>query len=264
MSWTAMPLSVVRVSGDDARALLQRLTTNDVIKPELNEPFSNVFTSDKGRVLELCTMIVREDGVWVFGQVPGIALVRWIKKMTFREKVIAEDFGDRLQVLTMLSGDTETAGVHWSFRGSLAGIEGSHVVVDKGTTLSGEPLDTAAFEHHRIRAGVPWLGKDVGDDNNPHEANLGAAISWDKGCYIGQEVVARLDTYDKVQRHLRRIRLSKDVPTGSVLTHAGEDVGRVTSVSERDGETLGLAYVHKKAAAAIDLKAGDAEVTVLT
>ncbi len=259
-----MPLSVLRVSGKDAKGLLHRLTTNEVDARREGEAFPNVFTSEKGRVLELATMIVTGEGIIVLGQAPGQALARWIQKRVFREEVRVEDLSERYRVVSVLEGTFEPPEEALAtVRGAVAGLSGVHAVAPKTFIPEGTELGPEAFEHERIRRGVPWLGKDVSDENNPHEAALGAAISWDKGCYIGQEVVARLDTYDKVQRHLRRMRLSAEAAPGTRLVQRGEDVGHLTSVSVREGEALALGYVHRRADAQAPISAGGASVTLL-
>jgi folate-binding protein YgfZ len=248
-----LPLSTLSVAGKDAKDLLHRLTTNEVLKRNVGDVFPNVFTSEKGRVLELTTMVIRDDDVLVLGQAPAAALARWIAKMTFREKVQVRDLG--LHVVSSLEGPI--AGAVFALQGKVAGVVAHHGLVQEA------PAAVDDFEHWRIARGIPWLGKDVGDDNNPHEAGLADAISWDKGCYIGQEVVARLDTYDKVQRHLRMLRPRAALAVGARLRLGDDDVGHVTSVSEHGGEVVALGYVHKRAGDARELSSSGVAVSLL-
>ena len=101
----------------------------------------------------------------------------------------------------------------------------------------------------RIEQGVPSHGSELTDAYNPLEAGLLKHISFNKGCYIGQEVVTRLDTYDKVQKHLVGISWNDhDVPAANAtLSHDGKKVGTLTSavVSPRLDHGIGLAYVRK-------------------
>jgi folate-binding protein YgfZ len=109
------------------------------------------------------------------------------------------------------------------------------------------PVGTAAYEAVRVRHAIPAYGRELGDAYNPLEAGLIGSIDCHKGCYIGQEVIARLDTYQKVQKRLVMLRFSPDaaVPAGAVLQHQGQTVGTVTSVSQTPttGELIGLGYV---------------------
>jgi folate-binding protein YgfZ len=105
-----------------------------------------------------------------------------------------------------------------------------------------------ALETCRIEAGMPLFGRDITDDNLPQEVNRNAqAISFTKGCYLGQETVARIDALGHVNKLLVRLQfLGQGVPsTGSELTLDGKTVGHVTSAtfSPRIGKALALAYV---------------------
>lgn len=95
------------------------------------------------------------------------------------------------------------------------------------------PLDPDGFERARIRAGVPRMGVDIDADTIPAEAGepvVGQAVSFTKGCYTGQELVARIDSRGgQVPRPLRVVAVAAPVRAGVVVTHDGDEVGRVTS-----------------------------------
>ena len=109
------------------------------------------------------------------------------------------------------------------------------------------PMGAAAYETARISQGVPAQGSEMGDDFNPLEAGLVGSIDFTKGCYIGQEVIARLDTYKKVQKYLVKLAFGEgaSVSPGAILTQDGKAVGKVTSVTSEPstGQDIGLAYV---------------------
>jgi folate-binding protein YgfZ len=104
-----------------------------------------------------------------------------------------------------------------------------------------------ARELLRIEAGIPLFGRELGEDYNPLEAGLREAISFTKGCYIGQEVIARLNTYHKVQKHLVSMAFQGSVapPAGARLVVGGQDAGWVTSAifSPVHGRVLALGYL---------------------
>ena len=114
------------------------------------------------------------------------------------------------------------------------------------------PLGLAAYEALRVVQGVPAHGNEMGDDYNPLEAGLVGAISFTKGCYIGQEVIARLDTYQRVQKRLVMLRFppGAQAAPGAALMRDGKAVGSVTSVVHAPdrGELVGLGYVRVAAA----------------
>ncbi len=103
---------------------------------------------------------------------------------------------------------------------------------------------------------------------NPLECGLWNYVSFTKGCYIGQEVIARLDTYDKVQRHLMGIEISEPFQNGSlpisISNSDGESIGEITSLafSPSVNKSLGLAFI--KTAFAIpemNAKIGEGKIT---
>ena len=114
------------------------------------------------------------------------------------------------------------------------------------------PIGQEAYEAVQVRHAVPRYGRELGDAFNPLEAGLIGSVDFAKGCYIGQEVIARLDTYEKVQRYLVRLRFSAGavVSEGAVLEQEGRNVGQVTSLSviPTTGELLGLGYIRTAAA----------------
>lgn len=110
-----------------------------------------------------------------------------------------------------------------------------------------------AKENLRIRASIPLYGREMGDTYNPLEAGLIGAVDFTKGCYIGQEVIARLDTYRKVQKRLVALRFSQpsSAEVGSKLISGDKEVGVVTSMGliPGDSEMVGLGYVRSAFAA---------------
>jgi folate-binding protein YgfZ len=120
-------------------------------------------------------------------------------------------------------------------------------------THDGRACGWEAYEMARIESGLPRFGVDMDPTNLPPEAGLDArAISYDKGCYIGQEVIARIRTYGQVAKTLRGLRLPDvmdHLPVkGDKLVHAGKEVGYITSATRslRFGGNLGLGYVRRE------------------
>ena len=105
----------------------------------------------------------------------------------------------------------------------------------------------------RIEAAVPKWGVDMDENTIPNEAGLEKrAINYDKGCYIGQETIARIKTYGHVNRQLVQVMLTgRDVPArGDKMVADGREVGQVTSAvfSSRLGKPLALGYVRRELA----------------
>ena len=117
-------------------------------------------------------------------------------------------------------------------------------------SVDGTPLDDAEFEERRIEAGTPRYGVDMGEDRLPIEAGINDAVSFDKGCYLGQEVIARATNLGHINRRLVGLVLDGEAPAaaGAKLSSPSKpDAGWITSSarSRRLGKTIALGYVHR-------------------
>jgi folate-binding protein YgfZ len=124
-------------------------------------------------------------------------------------------------------------------------------------------VSTEAAEILRVEAGVPRFGAEMDTGTMPAEAGIvEAAVSFDKGCYIGQETVARLHYKGKPNRHLRGLRLSAPVPPGAPVNLGEKEVGRIGSscVSPAFGP-IALAVLRREAEPGDELRVGEDGVT---
>lgn len=128
-----------------------------------------------------------------------------------------------------------------------------------------EPTLTAEeLELLRIRAGTPAWGKEIDDRILPAEAGLTErAVSFTKGCYPGQEPIARLHYRGHANRGLRVFALDAVPEPGTELVHEGKAVGRITSAVPADGRAVALAYVRREVPADAELAAGRQTATPL-
>jgi len=112
-----------------------------------------------------------------------------------------------------------------------------------------------SLERLRVEAGRPLFGRDFGPENLPQETGLEDAVSYEKGCYLGQEVVARIHYRGGVARRLRGLRLKEAVAVGGKVLHDGREAGVVTSAvrSPRYG-AIGLAILHKRVEPGADVE----------
>lgn len=116
------------------------------------------------------------------------------------------------------------------------------------------PLEPGALELERIRRGAPAVPGEINDDHNPFELGLADRVSLSKGCYVGQETLARLATYDGVRQQLRRwwlpageARGPAPEPGETLVDAAGERAGRISSVLALTEGWVGLALVRRAA-----------------
>ena len=274
------PVGRVRVAGADGLDLLNRLSTNNLVTLPVGEGMATVVTTNKGRVVDLLTVIARPDHL-LYLTSPGrqSPVMEWIDFYTFVEDVTSEDVTGSTAMFSLAgpkgsslladlgvvvhdlprfhSREASVAGVDvllWHTLGS--GDETYDLVapLDQASRLwhdlaagGAVPVGDQAWEAHRIARGVPVFGAEFGEETNPLESRLGGAISFNKICYIGQEVVARLNTYDKVQRHLMSAVLSGPVKAGAGLLFEGRSVGRLTSVAQvPGGDYVALAMVRRE------------------
>ena len=133
---------------------------------------------------------------------------------------------------------------------SLAAVADKLIAAAK--QIGGRACGWQAFETARIEAGIPRFGVDIDETNLPLECGIeNRAVSYHKGCYIGQEVINRIHSFGHVNRELCSLRLPDDSPAlpqrGDKLFHNGKEVGYVTSVVK--SPTLGniaLGYVRRE------------------
>jgi tRNA-modifying protein YgfZ len=122
------------------------------------------------------------------------------------------------------------------------------------------PLGDRAWEQLRIQQGRPTPERELTDDYNPLEAGLWQTISFEKGCYIGQETIARLNTYKGVKQQLWGVRLQAPAQPGTAVIVGEEKVGKLTSFTETDQGPFGLAYIRTKAGGiGLKVQVGDVE-----
>ncbi|MSP11388.1 MAG: aminomethyl transferase family protein [Chloroflexi bacterium] len=120
----------------------------------------------------------------------------------------------------------------------------------------GQPLGMRAYDMLRIEAGIPEQGRELGEEYNPHEAGIIDAVSFSKGCYIGQEVIARLDTYQKIQKHLMGIQpvttgagwAESLQPGAKLISSTNQEAGFITSAaySPALAGPIALGYIRTK------------------
>ena len=280
-------LGRVRASGPDLLDLLNRLSTADLSDLQPGDGCPTVITSAKGRIVErLFVHHLGEAGVLLVGG-PGAAsrTIEHLDRFTFQEQTGLEDQTATTCQLALsgpLSANAlETAGLPRpaQYASAPASFEGApvHVLGQDGYggggfsvvapatmagslwqalflavgKLDGRPAGERAMEMRRILLGIPAPGHELTEDYNPLEAGLGEAVSFTKGCYVGQEVVARLNTYDKVSRRLVGLEFRADgaaPPVGASIFREQTEIGKVTSAALHPGERrpVGLGYVKQK------------------
>jgi tRNA-modifying protein YgfZ len=231
----ARPRDFVAVRGPGAEAFLQAMLSNDMEKLAVGDACEALLLTPKARVI--APLVVLRRGVEDFllltepgaGEPTRAALLR----MRFAAKCEIELEQHTSHVV--LGGED---GIPTADYGERA-VE----VLDAGFVPT---VDYDELERLRIAAGTPRLGREIDDRVLPAEAGLDArAIDFAKGCYPGQEPIARQHYRGRVNRSLRTLELEGDeVPEyDAELTHEGKAVGRVTSAARDGDHVVALAYV---------------------
>lgn len=254
----------LRISGPDTVIFLQRQSTNDVRRLAPGRSVLTVLTSSTGRILDVLRLLQAGESLFAL-TLPGYAeqTARFLKsRIFFMDKVSLEDESPAWYQCdlegepagTVLGGlGVEPPGPDEVWSGEAtglpagpltaigqAGIAGSGwrllVPAAAGPALEAalvaagaQRLDDATYTRLRIEAGHPAAGAELTEAHTPLEVGLGAAVSENKGCYTGQEVIARQLTYDKVTQHLAGLRLGAPAAVGDPVTAEGRTVGKVTS-----------------------------------
>jgi folate-binding protein YgfZ len=104
-------------------------------------------------------------------------------------------------------------------------------ITDRLVAAGAHPISDAGYEARRIELGRPAAGAELLEEYSPLEAGLAWTCAENKGCYTGQEIIARQITYDKVTKNLVRMQLQNAVPVGSDVSVEGRSVGSVTSIA---------------------------------
>jgi len=276
----------IKVTGKDRLDFLHRLCTQDLktlVAPGRGAPA--VFTNNKGRIVDLVSVFDLGDSLLLLTS-PGArtGLTEWIRKYIVMDQVALTDITGEggafrvtgplaPQVIRALTDVPASAiephralgivigGIEATVMGEEAGprptfqviadapaaSELFHMAVSAARALHGGPAGEEARNIMRIEDGLPEGSAELTEDYNPWEARLDGAISLTKGCYLGQEVVARLNTYDKVSKRLVGFRMgeAQPPPAGSRILADGREAGTLTSAvrSLAAGETIGLGYI---------------------
>ncbi|MEK6553154.1 MAG: hypothetical protein AABZ54_06860 [Bacteroidota bacterium] len=282
--------TIIEMTGKDVLDFLHRVSTNTIKDLKLFEKRNTLFLNEKGRFISRSTLLNLENNFYLIGNSDyDKRLFSWVNKFIITEDIITHDVSENFVVmeligkqcnsfLTMLVGEeidsvdmnlarvSEIDGFRFYFFAE-QNFNGSNIykiLIDKEKCIDFleylsnmksvfdlSVVGENAYDVFRIENCIPSYPNEINDSTNPHEVNLINEISFKKGCYIGQEVIARLDTYDKVQRKLVKITINEplDIITPlMIIDEAGNEWGELTTVSSPKlvNPQIGLALIKKK------------------
>ena len=268
----------VKVFGEESEMFLNALLTNDIVPLKIGDSIYSALLDRKGKML--CDMwVIKENDSFILLTEPGMEskLLSILNDSVISEIVEFQDITDEFGLMGLYGSESGQALMNWSskigepvsgkidelklktpghglalIRSTRLGCLGYDLVFSYSRadeiwssllSLGVKPFGLESFESIRIDAGVPRYGFDLSENNIPIEANLINAISYSKGCYIGQEVVARVSHIGQVNKRLAQIKLGTDNHgPGTKLFYEAKEVGSLTSISG----TTALGYIRRE------------------
>jgi folate-binding protein YgfZ len=233
MEVAARERAYVRVAGPDAADYLQRMVSNDVESLAAGEACPALLLTPKARVIAPVVVWRRGEQDFLVLTEPELGDV--VRALLTRMRLRAQceiELEEHASVLVFGDG---VQGIRTDFPGAVEAVD-----AELAPTIG-----AAELERRRIEAGVPRWGREIDERILPAEAGLDAThVDFGKGCYPGQEPVARLHYRGHPNRGLRVLELAELPSYDAELVHDGKAVGRVTSAAQRDdGSVVALAYV---------------------
>ncbi len=276
-------MGLVRITGKDRKSFLNGLLTNDISKIPEKGGLHSLLLNTKARVLADLYLYEGEDHLLAdAGEATAAKVKDILDRFIITEEVQLQDSGidnvhitvqgpKSAQTLKEIVGidvrdlkplEHRTLGPSWIIARDRTGQGGYDIILPrdeseavwqafllKGGELSVRPVGQKALDILRLEAGLPKYGVDVDENTIVLEAGYKEAISFTKGCYMGQEVVARATHIGRVNKQLVKIEIeAKEVPSvRSKLSSDGRDAGFLTSAafSPGFGKVVGLAYANR-------------------
>ncbi|MCU7491614.1 MAG: aminomethyl transferase family protein [Ignavibacteria bacterium] len=262
---------LLELYGRESLEYLHRISTNSLIDLPASGSQASVFTNEKGRIIDRVRIVNLGEYLLLIGS-PAYAgkLQSWINRYIIMEDIkVKNAFGgysafellgpQAESFLTLIFGSLadnlefnsvkriEAEGIKINILKVIEFNQKKFILwgsVEEGINLL-KHINTQdsvfdfrmageeAYKVFRVVKGIPAAPNEINDMYNPHETNLLEDVSFKKGCYIGQEVIARLDTYDKVQKSIAGLIFDEkaEVKDGFRLFNAGNEVGKVTTMA---------------------------------
>jgi tRNA-modifying protein YgfZ len=243
---------VVKVSGDSARTFLNVLVTCDMGRVSPDSARFGALLTPQGKIVAdfIVAEASAEDGGGFFLDCPRAlapALAEKLKFYRLRAKIAVEDLSATLGVMAVwpCSGDSESALCYSDPRLPALGMRAilpPDLAAEAASELGGELVSAEAYDAHRIALGVPRGGTDfMYGDTFPHEADMDqlAGVDFDKGCYVGQEVVSRVQHRASARTRVVPVAYGELTPMAGLPVMAGDkEIGMLGSSTKGRGLAL--------------------------
>ena len=269
---------LIRLDGPDSGRFLHGQTSSAIEGQQPGSWIPSCCTTATGRLRALAEVLVDRDGAWLLLRgADGTALWQGLERVLFPADRVQLGPVTPVRLITPLGDGSDAlpqvADGSWiSLEDGSGWLLGRQLVLLTNAELPAwladrAPLPAREQQRWRIQQGVPAAPGEINDDTNPFEVGLADRVSLSKGCYVGQETLAKLATYDGVKQQLRRWfwRGTQDPgEPGTVLFGAktGDETsspraGLITSsLALEDGVWIGLALVRRQSLQQTCLRAG--------
>ncbi len=283
-------LGMLKFTGESRLELLQRMSTGDVQALGSGEGAATMLTTEIGRMIDRLLLYASSDAVYALtGEHNADQIARYLMRFVFfQDDFHIEDLSAQTAIFGVYGRDAQqnlaaivdaeidlalhhwrqvTAGGHTVYlhRTDAVAGDGYFVMCDAGAAgavwqrLVAGGITAAskeAYDYLRIESGLPRFGREISPDYIPLEAGLWADVSFRKGCYIGQEIIARMESRGRLAKQLFLLRADAAVQPGVDVQIGGRAVGVITSAGEGPAGALALAYLKTRS---LD-EDGDAEL----
>lgn len=269
---------MLHLTGATRLDLINRMSTQAVNSLGSGEGAATVLTTDIGRIIDRVILYATSEGVYVLtGEGHAQALTRYFMRNIFfnddarvnditGETIVFGIYGLRAGETAAALGFTGATDIplhHWrqaEIGGATAYLHRTDPVAGDGYFVTAgaadrevvrgvllatglTPIDGAAYDYLRIESGLPRFGRELTLDYIPLEAGLWADVSFSKGCYVGQEIIARMESRGKLAKRLVRLRPGASVEQGAEISAGGRVVGSITSAAGGPAGPVALGYV---------------------
>jgi len=286
-------LGVLKFTGESRLDLLHRMSTQAVEGLQSGEGAATILTTDIGRMVDRLLLYVSSDAVYaVTGEDNADNVARYLMGYVFfKDDFHVEDLTDETIIVGVYGAQAQARCRslfpdavdvplhHWR----QLELDGAFVYLHKTDPVAGDgyfvmcdvedqavveeallgagivPAGEAAFEYLRIESGLPRFGSEISEQYIPLEAGLWDDVSFAKGCYIGQEIIARMESRGRLAKQLAQLHPAASVAVGTEIEAGGRSAGTVTSAADGPQGPVALGYVKTKALddADVTLAAGD-------
>ena len=263
-NWSRLDRLVARVTGDDPIAFLDATTTQDLTVISKGDSALTCMLDEKGRVQAEMRVTILDDGRVLIDaeQASRDAITGWLAKIAPLSGCEVIDETALWDVTALFGVPAPSAAIPLASEWGPSDLD---VLSEKGSTFFGNEMDAAEYEAARVAAGRPRFGVDFDESTHIAETPLIArAVSFTKGCYPGQESVARVSNLGTVRKRLVGLEIAGNVvpEVGTALAVDGQDVGRITSAAAWEGRAFAIGPLRSEVPDGATVEAGEAGAVV--